>query len=52
MVRQLFLGPLIQTNDKEELIIKENVAVLVDNGKVFNDLILHTHLYICIAYLK
>jgi len=41
MIRQVFFGPLIQTNDKEELIIKESVAVFVDNGKVFNDLILH-----------
>ncbi|KYN06027.1 PREDICTED: guanine deaminase [Cyphomyrmex costatus] len=34
MVRQVFFGPLIQTNDKEELIIQENVAVFVDDGKI------------------
>ncbi|KYN38360.1 Guanine deaminase [Trachymyrmex septentrionalis] len=32
---RIFFGPLIQTNDKEELIIKENVAVFVHDGEIF-----------------
>lgn len=35
MVREIFIGPLIHTDDNEELIIKKN-AVFVEDGKVLN----------------
>jgi len=34
MVQQIFIGPMIHTEDNEELIIKENVAIVVEDGKV------------------
>ncbi|XP_011693826.1 PREDICTED: guanine deaminase-like [Wasmannia auropunctata] len=36
MVRQVFIGPLIHTNENEELIIKKNVAVFIEDGKIIN----------------
>ncbi|XP_011870403.1 PREDICTED: guanine deaminase [Vollenhovia emeryi] len=34
MVRQVFIGPLIHTDDNEKLIIKEKVAVFLQDGKI------------------
>ncbi|KAL6265415.1 hypothetical protein P5V15_002211 [Pogonomyrmex californicus] len=34
MIRQVFIGPLIHTDDNEELIIEENVAIFIENGKI------------------
>lgn len=33
---QVFIGPLIHTNENEELIIKKNVAVFIEDGKIIN----------------
>ncbi|KAL0105160.1 hypothetical protein PUN28_016657 [Cardiocondyla obscurior] len=34
MLRQAFIGPLIHTNDNEELIIKKQVVIIVEDGKI------------------
>lgn len=36
MVRQIFIGPIIHTDENGELIIKESVAIFIEDGKVFN----------------
>ncbi|XP_011693824.1 PREDICTED: guanine deaminase-like isoform X2 [Wasmannia auropunctata] len=45
MTRQIFIGPLIHTNENEELIIKERVAVYIDGGKFMTPGFIdcHTH---------
>ncbi|XP_034934134.1 guanine deaminase [Chelonus insularis] len=40
MKRQLFIGPIIQTNDDGKLLINKNAGILVENGKIikiYND---------------
>lgn len=46
MVRQVFIGPLIHTDDNEELIIKKNVAVFIEDGKVFDTFHIYIFYYI------
>lgn len=36
MVRQIFIGPMIHTDENGELIIKESIAIFIEDGKVFN----------------
>lgn len=36
MVKKYFIGPLIHTNDRGNLIIEKHTAVVVEDGKVFN----------------
>jgi hypothetical protein len=36
MFRQVFVGPLIHTDENEKLIANECIAVFVEDGKVFN----------------
>lgn len=36
MIRQIFIGPMIHTDENEELIIKESTAIFIEDGKVFN----------------
>lgn len=36
MVRQVFIGPMIHTDENGELIIKESIAIFIEDGKVFN----------------
>lgn len=33
-IRQVFIGPLIHTDDNEELIVKEYAAVFIEDGKI------------------
>lgn len=41
MARQIFIGPMIHTDDYDELIIKKNVAIFIEDGKVFNTSYIH-----------
>lgn len=54
MVRQVFIGPLIHTDDNEELIIKKNVAVFIEDGKVFDTFHIYIfyYIYICLCVCK
>jgi len=36
MFRQVFVGPMIHTDENEKLIAKECIAVFIEDGKVFN----------------
>ncbi|XP_072746241.1 guanine deaminase isoform X2 [Anoplolepis gracilipes] len=36
MVRQIFIGPMIHTDENEELIIKESSAIFIEDGKIID----------------
>jgi len=36
MVRQIFTGSMIHADENAEVIFKESVTILVEDGKVFN----------------
>lgn len=35
MIRQVFIGPMIHTDENGELIIKKNIIIFIEDGKVF-----------------
>ncbi|KAM0726494.1 Guanine deaminase [Formica fusca] len=36
MVRQIFIGPMIHTDENGELIIKESIAIFIEDGKIID----------------
>ncbi|CAL1685490.1 unnamed protein product [Lasius platythorax] len=36
MVRQVFIGPMIHTDENGELIIKESIAIFIEDGKIID----------------